>query len=120
MEALVEQATAANGRPERHLVALSSAPEPLWAPLVIRLATEADRRSVERLAQLDSARPPADQVLIGELHGQAVAAVSLSDGKAISDPFVPAGEIVELVQLRARQLAPKQRARRLSAPRRAR
>jgi hypothetical protein len=120
MEALVEQATAANGRPERRLVALSSAPEPLWAPLVIRLATQADRRSLERLAQLDSARPPAGQTVIGELQGQAVAAVSLSDGKAISDPFVAAGEIVELVRLRAQQLAPKQRGRRLAEPLRAR
>lgn len=111
MSALAEHAVDVNGRAERRLVALGSAPDPFWAPVVIRLATEADRSSVERLAQLDSATPPVGQTLIGELQGRAVAAVSLTNGKTVADPFVPTREIVELVQLRAQQLVLKQHAR---------
>jgi hypothetical protein len=88
-----------------HLVALSSAPDPLWAPVVVRLATQADQRSLDRLAQLDSTTRPAGDTVIGELQGRPVAAVSLNDGRAIADPFLPTAEIVALVRLRAEQLA---------------
>jgi hypothetical protein len=87
------------------LVVLSAPSDPHWSPVVIRLATERDRRALERLAQLDSARPPADEVLLGEVLGRPVAALSLRDGDVIADPFLPTSHIVELLRLRASQLA---------------
>ena len=73
-------------------------------PVVIRMATAADRSSLERLAQLDSADMPTGATLIAELGERAVAALSLNDGDAIADPFVPTGDIVALLRLRATQL----------------
>jgi hypothetical protein len=104
MNTALNYAVALSRRPSQPRAALSAPPEPLWAPVVIRLATAADRRAVERLAQLDSARPPAGETLLGEVQGRAVAAVSLTDGSVIADPFAAAREVVELVALRARQL----------------
>jgi hypothetical protein len=90
--------------PPRLRLALTRDPEPYWAPVVIRLATADDRRALERLAQLDSTRAPAGETVIGKLQGKLVAAVSMIDGKTISDPFVAGSEIAELVRLRAQQL----------------
>jgi hypothetical protein len=78
--------------------------EPLWSPLVIRLATAGDQRALERLAELDSTRAPAGTTLIAELRGRPVAAVSLDDGEQIADPFVPTADITELLRIRGRQL----------------
>ena len=78
--------------------------EPLWSPLVIRLATAGDQHALERLAELDSGRAPAGTTLIAELRGRPVAAVSLGDGEQIADPFLPTADITELLRIRARQL----------------
>jgi hypothetical protein len=72
--------------------------------VVIRIATAADRRSLEHLAELDSAAAPVGPTLIGELRGRPVAALSLGDGRAIADPFVATSDILELLRLRAGQL----------------
>jgi hypothetical protein len=80
--------------------------EPFWSPVVIRLATAGDRGPLERLAQLDSAALPVGGIMMGELHGRPVVAVSLTDGTVIADPFVSTAEIAELVGLRARQVGP--------------
>ena len=53
----------------------------------IRLATEDDTAALRRLAALDSARPLTGRVLIGELHGEPAAALSLKTGVAVADPF---------------------------------
>ncbi len=90
---------AGNGR-----VDMSARSEPLWGPLVIRIATPGDRRSLERLAELDSTETPTGATLIGELRERVVAALSLSDGKAIADPFVKTSDVLELLRLRAGQL----------------
>ncbi|HEY6398627.1 MAG TPA: hypothetical protein VIX82_14360 [Solirubrobacteraceae bacterium] len=83
---------------------LDARPEPIWGPVVIRIATPGDRRSLERLAELDSTETPTGATLIGELRDRVVAALSLSDGKAIADPFVRTGDVLELLRLRAGQL----------------
>ena len=83
----------------------NSPSEPLGGPVVIRLATAADRRSLERLAALDSADVPSGITLIANLRERPVVAVSLSDGSAVADPFVATTDILELLRLRARQLA---------------
>lgn len=96
-----------------HAFALPFAPQPFFSPVIIRVATAADGPSLKRLAELDSAQAPEGETLIGELHGRPVAAVSLSDGMTIADPFVLAGPILDLVRLRASQLGPESRPRRI-------
>lgn len=79
-------------------------PEPRWAPLVIRLAVAADDAELRRLAHLDSARPLSGQALLAEQSGSLIAALSLDDGAAIADPFVPSAYAVTLLCVRAAQL----------------
>lgn len=78
--------------------------EPLWSPLVIRLATAGDQRALERLSELDSRPTPRGTTLLAEQRGSLVAAVSLLDGDQVADPFVPTADITDLLRLRARQL----------------
>jgi hypothetical protein len=77
---------------------------PHWSPVVIRLAVSDDELALRRLAQLDSARPLAGQKLLAEYGGSLVAAVSMTDGSAIADPFRTTADTVELLRLRAAQL----------------
>lgn len=74
--------------------------------IVIRRADASDARALLRLAALDSAEvPPAGpEVLLAEVAGQIVAAVH--DGRAIADPFRHTAGIVDLLDMRARQLTP--------------
>ena len=76
-------------------------------PLVIRIADAQDEPALPYLAELDSAQPPVGATLIAELCARPVAALSLADGKAIADPFLPTSEILELLRFRARQLRPR-------------
>ena len=83
----------------------AAGPSTRWASLTVRLATSADRPALERLAALDGAEtPPSGPVLIGSMMARPVAALSLSDGHVVADPFAPTFELVELLRLRARQL----------------
>jgi hypothetical protein len=72
--------------------------------VTVRLASAADSPTLIRLAQLDSANALSHPILLAELSGQPVAAVSLADGVVIADPFVPTAEVVALLKLRVRQL----------------
>ena len=75
--------------------------------LTIRLATDADRFHLERLAQLDSQRPPHGDVLLAEIDGRIIAAVGM-DGSAVADPFERTAAVVRLLR---RQLDGKPRRR---------
>jgi hypothetical protein len=70
----------------------------------IRPATPADAEQLERLRQLDSHPPLDDVALVAEAEGMALAAIS-ADGEVIADPFRRTAEVVELLRLRAGQLA---------------
>ena len=74
------------------------------APVTVRLAVPDDAPELSRIAELDSAPLPPGPLLIGERSGRAVAALSLSDGAVVANPFVPTADIVGLMRLRARQL----------------
>jgi hypothetical protein len=80
--------------------------------VTVRLASEHDERALDRLAQLDSARPPVGPTLVAELDGELVAAVPLREGRPVADPFRPTAEIVSLLQLRAAHLVDDTRRRR--------
>lgn len=74
------------------------------ATVILRFACFDDAPDLLRLAQLDSAQPVSEPILVGEASGRIVAAVSLADGRAIADPFLLSAGVVELLRARARQL----------------
>jgi len=66
---------------------------------------------VRRLADLDDAPPLRGEVLLALVDGEAVAALSLSDGRVVANPFLPTADTVSVLALRASQLS-RRRARR--------
>ena len=56
------------------------------ASLTIRHAIAADEADLTRLAALDSSRVPSGELLVAELDGHLVAALSIDTGAAIADP----------------------------------
>jgi len=90
-------------------------------PIVaIRPAGADDTTALLRLAELDSSVVPAGELLLGIVDGELRAAVSVTSGRAIADPFHPTADIVALLRLRAERLreqtdgvAPRRRLRSL-------
>jgi hypothetical protein len=77
---------------------------PQTSPVTLRFGFPDDALALARLAALESAVAPAQPVLLAEVAGQLRAALSLSDGTVVSDPFFPSAAVVELLRARARQL----------------
>ena len=80
--------------------------------VTLRIAYPDDARALARLAELDDAPPLAGPVLLAEVGGSPTAAVSLSDFRAIANPFEPTEALVRLLMVRARQLQARERSRR--------
>jgi hypothetical protein len=72
--------------------------------ITVRPAVAGDRAELERLAALDSARPPRGPALVAEADSRMLAALPLGSGRPIADPFEPTAEVVALLRLRAEQL----------------
>jgi hypothetical protein len=72
-------------------------------PITIRHSTSRDRAAVEELAELDGRPVPAGDTLLAEVKGKLWAAVGVDDGAAVADPFLPTGDVVWLLQIRAEQ-----------------
>jgi hypothetical protein len=84
--------------------------------VLLRTARADDDADLIRLAQLDSARPLTGPALVAEENGEIVAALCLSSGRAVANPFVPSLHLVELLRqhaARGQALAPARRGRRL-------
>jgi hypothetical protein len=87
--------------------------------VLLRTARADDDVELVRLAALDGARPLGGPALVAEENGSIVAALCLSTGRAVADPFVPSLHLVELLRqhaarrhappaaLRGRQLLPR-------------
>lgn len=73
------------------------ATQPIGA-IVLRNADASDALALAHLAELDSGRVPRHPVLLAEVDGELRAAVSLSDGTAIADPFRPTAGLVDVVR----------------------
>jgi hypothetical protein len=73
--------------------------------VTLRYSSAADRDGLRRLAQLDSAPPPAGVTLVAEVDGRLRAALPLDGTNAIADPFHRGLDLVELLRVRAAQLA---------------
>jgi hypothetical protein len=85
---------------------LRVAPDPRTArdDLILRRSGPGDGAAISRLARLEDRRPAAGPYLLAERGGEVVAAVPLSGGSAISDPFMRTADLVAILELRARQL----------------
>lgn len=81
--------------------------------VTIRYADSLDVRGLAALSALDSAQSLRLPALVAEVEGELHAALSLVDAAVIADPFRPTLELVELLRIRAEQLAaePQVRAR---------
>ena len=80
----------------------------------LRFANAHDAAALDRLAQLDSSVVPAEPILVAEVDGQLVAALSATDGSVIADPFTYTNDSVSLLRRRAAQGTGTRRARRLA------
>jgi hypothetical protein len=79
------------------------------AAVTLRYAVFDDAPDLLRLAQLDSADPLAEPILVAEVAGRLTAALSLFQDRVIADPFVLTSSAVELLRARARQLSGPER-----------
>lgn len=67
--------------------------------------TEADRERLQELSERDSRRIALDGPVIGlEVEGRLLAAISLSTGELVADPFSRTAELRQLLELRVAQL----------------
>jgi hypothetical protein len=73
--------------------------------VTLRYAVDDDAVALERLAALDESPMPLRPLLVAEVAGELWAALSLSDGSVIADPFFPTVAFVALLRTRAAQLA---------------
>ena len=73
-------------------------------PIAVRVLGEADGDALVNLSGRDSSSAPSGEVLGAEIDGTLVAAVSLTNGASVSDPFRASGPVLELLELRAHQL----------------
>jgi hypothetical protein len=71
--------------------------------VLLRMAHADDDADLIDLAALDSARPLLGPALLAEENGALVAALCLSTGRAVANPFVPSLHIVELLRQHAAQ-----------------
>ena len=67
----------------------------------IRVAREDDLAAVTRVAGRDTNQPPAWPILIAEVGSEIRAAISLTDGEVVADPFHRTAELVEMLRIRA-------------------
>jgi hypothetical protein len=87
-------------------------PEAADVPSVsLRIANGADAQAARDLAALDDAPVLDGEVLLALIDGEAVAALSLHDGRVVANPFVRTAAAVTLLRLRAKQFAGKGRRR---------
>jgi hypothetical protein len=93
-------------------------PQPnVWAPanapaLALRLAGADEGHVVRDLAALDDAPALEGQVLLALMDGEAVAALSLHDGRVVANPFVRTDAAVALLRLRAEHVSGRRARRR--------
>jgi hypothetical protein len=79
--------------------------------IAIRFGHEKDAPALQRLAALEDRRLPAGPLVVAEVDGELVAALSVEDGEAVADPFRHTAQVVSLLRLRVEQLSQTARRR---------
>jgi len=74
------------------------------AALTIRVA-QTPEPALDRLAELDGRVLPGGPSLVAEVDGRPIAALALADATAVADPMRPSAPFLELLRVRARQMA---------------
>ena len=72
-------------------------------PITIRTSTDADHDRIIELAELDGHPAPMGEALLAEVDGRLWAAVGMSDGVTVADPFEPTAAVAELLRMRVEQ-----------------
>jgi len=80
-------------------------PSPFVAGVVLRAARPDDLVALQRLAALDSRRPLDGPVLLAEEDGVLRAALAVSSGAVVADPFAPTTHVVALLRRHAARRA---------------
>ncbi|MDX6585892.1 MAG: hypothetical protein QOI31_365 [Solirubrobacterales bacterium] len=91
------------------------------AEITIRTAREADMADLARVAGRDTHELPSGTLLVAKVGSDVRAAISLSDGTIIADPFHRTTELVQMLKIRAGavnrarkgHIAPRRRSRHL-------
>lgn len=74
------------------------------ARVTIRPAETTDERDIARLSDLDERRVPTGYVLVAELDESIIAAMPLDGGHTVADPRRLTVDVIELLEVRSRQL----------------
>jgi len=72
--------------------------------ITIRAARPEDRDALRRVAQRDTRAVPGGEVLLALVDGEPRAAISLSSGEAVADPFHPTADLVRMLELHRLEL----------------
>ncbi len=78
----------------------------MHSDITIRDSRPADTPALRRLAALDSKTVPAGDLIVAEICGEVVAAVSPLTSRTIADPFRRTADVVDLLRVRASGLRP--------------
>ena len=73
--------------------------------VAFRPATPDDDRVLRDLSQLDSARELSRPAVLAVVDGEPVAALSLTDGQVVADPFTRTEDVVALLRARVSAVA---------------
>jgi hypothetical protein len=74
--------------------------------VTIRALAGNDANSLRELTERDTARTLPGEVVGAERDGRLLAALSLSSGDVVADPFHPTADLVALLRVRAGQMLP--------------
>ena len=74
-----------------------------YGSVAVRLAQPGDEAAIRRVAALDNRAVPKGHVLVAEVDGEVIAAISVG-GVAVADPFRWTADVVALLEMRADQL----------------
>ena len=88
----------------RRRLSLTAAPAAGRQGVSIRRLGDADTEALDRVAGRDSAARPAGDVLGAELDGRLIAAMSITTGEVVADPFTRTDAARSMLLLRAAQL----------------
>ena len=70
------------------------------ATLTLRPATDADADAIARLVEMEEADTLTGEILLAELDGYVIAALTVGDDRAVADIFRPTADIVALLRER--------------------